>query len=89
MVIEDVSQDGTNNRAQGDSIIGSSVKIDQNHPLYLNSVDVPGALSIWIQLIEMKNYTLWNSAMVIALLSRNKLRFVDGTDLQSDYEGNL
>lgn len=89
MAIGDVKQDNMNNRAQGDSAIGSSVMIDHNQPLYLSSVDVPGALSVRIQLTGMENYTLWSRAMEIALLGRNKLGFVDGTVLRSDYEGYL
>lgn len=62
---------------------------DHNYPLSLSFADVPGALLDEIQLVEIKNYTLWSTATEITLLRRNKLGFVKGFILQSDYEENL
>ncbi|XP_070043813.1 uncharacterized protein LOC142178244 [Nicotiana tabacum] len=55
------------------------VVIDHNHPLYLHSFYAPGSLSVGIQLVGMENYTLWDRAMRVALLGRNKLDFIDDT----------
>ena len=88
MAIEEQSG-GSGDRSQGETINGNIVTIDHNHPLYLSSSDVPGALSIEIQLTGMENYTLWSRAMEIALLGRNKLGFVDGSILRINFEGDL
>ena len=88
MAIEEQSG-GSGDRSQGETINGNIVTIDHNHPLYLSSSDVPGALLIGIQLTGMENYTLWSRAMEIALLGRNKLGFVDGSILRINFEGDL
>ena len=80
MAMDGVSQDGGDNRARGEPVTGSSIIIDHYHPLYLSSADVPGALSVGIQLTGMENYMLWSRAMEIALLERNKLGFIDGKE---------
>ncbi|XP_070013325.1 uncharacterized protein LOC107765930 [Nicotiana tabacum] len=71
MAIEDASDSG--------SSIPAPVVIDHNHPLYLYPSDAPRSLLVSIQLIGMENYTLWDRAMRVALLGRNKLAFIDGT----------
>jgi len=63
--------------------------IDYNHQLYLHPSDVPGSLSIEIQLKGMENYMLWSRAMKLALLGRNKLGFIDGFVTRNIYEGDL
>lgn len=85
MAVEDASLGGSSTRS-GKPVNGSLVVIDQNHPLYLSSSDLPDALSVGIQLTGMKNYTLWSRAMEIALLGRNKLGFIDGFVPRSDYD---
>ena len=92
MVNEDGLTGASTDRASTDrdnGINGGFVTIDHNHPLHLSSSDVPGALSVGIQLTDMENYTLWSRAMEIALLGRNKLRFIDGSVLRSDFDGPL
>ncbi|XP_070040795.1 uncharacterized protein [Nicotiana tomentosiformis] len=71
MAIDDVSDLGT--------FVPAPVVIDHNHPLYLHPSDALGSLSVGIQLVGMENYTLWDRAMGVALLGRNKLGFIDGT----------
>ncbi|KAH0689625.1 hypothetical protein KY289_016983 [Solanum tuberosum] len=56
-----------------------------NHPLYLSAGDVPGAVHVGIQLVGMENYSLWSRAMRLALLTRNKLGFIDGTIVKAAY----
>lgn len=92
MVNEDGLTGASTDRASTDrdnGINGGFVTIDHNHPLHLRSSDVPGALSVGIQLTGMENYTLWSRAMEIALLGRNKLGFIDGSVLRSDFDGPL
>ena len=80
---------GSRNRSQEETINSNTMKVYHNHPLYLSSSDVPGALSIEIQLTGMENYTLWSRAMEIALLGRNKLGFVDRSILRINFVGDL
>ncbi|XP_025888339.2 uncharacterized protein [Solanum lycopersicum] len=54
-------------------------KIDHDHPLFLGSSDVPGAVQIGIQFTGMENYTLWSRAMQLNLLTKNELGFIDGS----------
>uniref|UniRef100_A0A3Q7GTS7 Retrotransposon Copia-like N-terminal domain-containing protein n=1 Tax=Solanum lycopersicum TaxID=4081 RepID=A0A3Q7GTS7_SOLLC len=89
MAIEDDSLGGSSSRTQGETATGNVVMIDHNHPLYLSSSDVPGALSVGIQLTGMENYTIWSRATEIALLGRNKIGFIDGSVLRTDFEDNL
>lgn len=87
MAIED-ELGGTEVRLQGEGTNSNTMVIDHNHPLYLSSSNVPGALSIGIQLTGMENYTLWSRAMEIALLGRNKIGFINGSVLRMHFEGN-
>ncbi|KAH0709203.1 hypothetical protein KY284_010630 [Solanum tuberosum] len=89
MAIKEELAGSTDGQVQGDLVNGSTMVIDHNHPLYLSSSDVPGALSIGIQLTRMENYTLWSRAMEIALLGRNKVGFIDGSVLRTDFDGAL
>ncbi|KAK4720753.1 hypothetical protein R3W88_010986 [Solanum pinnatisectum] len=94
MAIEDgltgVSTDrASTERDNGCGGNGSFVTIDQNHPHYLSSSDMPGILSVGIQLTGMENYTLWSRAMEIALLERNKLGFINGSVLRINFDGPL
>ena len=92
MVNEDGLTGASTDRASTDrdnGINGGFVTIDRNHSLYLSSSDVAGALSVGIKLTGMENYTLWSRAMEIALLGRNKLGFIDGYVLRSDFDEPL
>ncbi|MDV3181118.1 MAG: hypothetical protein Q8830_02695 [Candidatus Phytoplasma australasiaticum] len=64
-------------------------KPDYNHPPFLSSSDVAGAVQIEIQLVGMESYTLWSSAMYLNLLTRNKLGFIDGTVKRDDFKKEL
>ncbi|XP_049394563.1 uncharacterized protein LOC125858812 [Solanum stenotomum] len=63
-----------------------TTKPDHNHPLFLSSYDVAGAVQIGIQLTGMENYTLWSRAMRLNLLTRNKLGFIDGLVQRDDFK---
>ncbi|KAH0773331.1 hypothetical protein KY290_010468 [Solanum tuberosum] len=65
--IEEDTPGGSNARAQGEITYGSSVTIDHNHPVYLSSLDVPGALSVGIQLTGMENPTLYKGVLSVSV----------------------
>ncbi|XP_074346502.1 uncharacterized protein LOC141685288 [Apium graveolens] len=52
--------------------------IDANHPYYLHPSDNPGMLLTTVML-NKQNYSQWNQSMIIALSSKLKLGFVDGS----------
>jgi len=58
MAIEDESVDEIRGGTGAAVSRGGSVILDHNHPLYLSSSDVQGALSVGIQLLGIENYTL-------------------------------
>ncbi|XP_009792624.2 uncharacterized protein [Nicotiana sylvestris] len=64
-------------------------KLSHNHPLFLNSIDNSGAVSISLQLRGPENYFLWSRAMRIAILGRNKLGFIDDTCKKECFGTNL
>lgn len=53
--------------------------IDYNHFLYLHPLDSLGLSLIIIRLSGSENYAIWNCAMLITLLGKNKLGFVYGS----------
>lgn len=62
-----------------DSTCSQSVhSIDYHHPLFLHASDAPSSMSINMPQLGMENYYLWQEAMQLSLLTRNKLGFVDG-----------
>ncbi|KAH0661824.1 hypothetical protein KY285_026718 [Solanum tuberosum] len=63
-----------------------TTKPNHNHPLFLSSYDVAGAVQIGNQLTGMENYTLWSRAMRLNLLTRNKLGFIDGLVQRDDFK---
>lgn len=56
----------------------SGTVIDVNHQYYLHPSDHPGMILTTITLSE-QNYNQWNRSMKIALSSKLKLGFIDGT----------
>ncbi|XP_072064249.1 uncharacterized protein [Arachis hypogaea] len=51
---------------------------DQSSPYFIHSGENPGTLIISIVLTP-NNYGSWSHAMIRALISKNKLKFIDGT----------
>ncbi|KAM3205346.1 hypothetical protein P3L10_028756 [Capsicum annuum] len=64
-------------------------QMDYNHPLHLQASDSPGVALIPIKLTGLENYGIWSRSMLLALLVKSKLGFVDGTCAKSSYKGNL
>nr|XP_017216853.1 PREDICTED: uncharacterized protein LOC108194418 [Daucus carota subsp. sativus] len=56
----------------------TSTTVDANHPYYLHPSDNPGMLLTTVTLTE-SNYSQWSRSMMIALSSKLKLGFVDGS----------
>ena len=42
--------------------------IDYNHPLFLSPIDLSGVNLISFQLLGIKNYSLWNRSITLALI---------------------
>lgn len=64
-------------------------KSSYNHPLFLQSNDNSGAILISIQITGSENYSIWNRAMLIAILELNKLGFVNGSCKRESFGPNL
>lgn len=56
----------------------SSLSVDPNHTYYLHPSDNPG-MQLTTVILSDNNYNQWRKSMEIALLSKLKLGFVDGT----------
>ncbi|XP_071708071.1 uncharacterized protein [Rutidosis leptorrhynchoides] len=74
-----------------DDVVSSSVtlinKLDFGDPLYLLS-DTNGTFSITIKLKGTENYNVWSRVMILALNTKSKKGFIDGTCKRKDYEDN-
>ncbi|XP_071729077.1 uncharacterized protein [Rutidosis leptorrhynchoides] len=54
-------------------------KIDFGNPLYLHASDTTNTPLIFIKLKGTENYNVWSRAMLLALSTKNKVGFVNGT----------
>ncbi|XP_071741214.1 uncharacterized protein [Rutidosis leptorrhynchoides] len=61
-------------------------KLEFNDPLYLHPSDTSGASLITQKLKGTENYNVWSCAMKLALQTKNKLGFIDGTCVRYEYE---
>ena len=68
--------------------IGSITAIDVNHPYYIHPSDNPGLILTTV-LLDEHNYSQWQRAMDIALSSKFKIGFVDGTYTSPPSTSNL
>lgn len=62
--------------------------IDCNHPYFLSSSDHPGMILVTVTLSD-HNYNQWSRSMKIALSSKLKLGFIDGTASKPNSTSNL
>ena len=53
-------------------------EMDSSNPFFLHQGDSPGTMIVSTPL-NGDNYNSWKRAMMIALLAKNKLNFVNGT----------
>ncbi|XP_016724847.1 uncharacterized protein [Gossypium hirsutum] len=63
--------------------------IDFTHPPYLHPSDTPGIILVTHQLVGIDNYSVWSRSMRVALLTKNKLGFVDGDSKKKAYTEEL
>uniref|UniRef100_A0A1S4CFZ9 Retrotransposon Copia-like N-terminal domain-containing protein n=1 Tax=Nicotiana tabacum TaxID=4097 RepID=A0A1S4CFZ9_TOBAC len=54
------------------------VTIDSSHPFFLHPLDYPG-MNLVSSVFDGKSYGVWRRTVVIALYTKNKLDFIDGT----------
>lgn len=66
-----------------------STVIDSDHPLYLHPSDTTGLSLVSIQLTGTENYSIWSRGMLIALLAKNKLGFINGSCKKDDLDPSL
>lgn len=76
------------NAALGTTTSTLSTVIDANHPYFLHPSDHPGLILITVTLNE-QNYNQWFRSMKIALSSKLKLGFVDGSYVKPANTSNL
>ncbi|XP_074378466.1 uncharacterized protein LOC141720003 [Apium graveolens] len=74
--------------AAGFTSIHAITALDVNHPYFLLASDNPGMVLTTVILTE-QNYSQWRRSMEIALSSKLKLGFVDGTYVRSDVNSVL
>lgn len=66
-----------------DNVFGTLVsKLDFGDPLYLHASDTTGAPLISLKLKGTENYKVWSCAMELALETKNKMGFINGTCLR-------
>ncbi|KAE8734316.1 Detected protein of unknown function [Hibiscus syriacus] len=53
--------------------------LDFNHPVYLHLSDTPGTMLVSQSLTGIENNGVWSRSMRIALLTKNKVRIIDGS----------
>ncbi|XP_074345925.1 uncharacterized protein LOC141684724 isoform X1 [Apium graveolens] len=70
------------------SYLNATTGLDSNSPYYLHSSDHPGMILITVTLNE-HNYNQWSRSMRIALSSKLKLGFVNGTCVKPACTDNL
>ncbi|XP_071704623.1 uncharacterized protein [Rutidosis leptorrhynchoides] len=61
-------------------------KLEFNDPLYLHPSDTSGAPLITQKLKGTENYNVWSCALKLALQTKNKLGFIDGSHARFEYE---
>ncbi|KAJ0922526.1 putative RNA-directed DNA polymerase [Helianthus annuus] len=69
----------------GSTIVNETLvsKLDASDPLYLHASDSSNLTIVNIKLKGSENYTIWSSAMKLALQVKNKIGFIDGSCTKS------
>ncbi|GJR30979.1 ribonuclease H-like domain-containing protein [Tanacetum coccineum] len=62
--------------------------LDLRNPLHLQNSDFNSATIISVKLTGTENYKVWAAAMKLAISTRNKTGFLDGTCLKSAYDSS-
>ncbi|XP_071688885.1 uncharacterized protein [Rutidosis leptorrhynchoides] len=58
-------------------------KLDFSDPLYLHTNDTTGTPITAVKLKGTKNYNIWSRSMLLALSTKNKIGFINGTIVRS------
>ncbi|GJT45876.1 ribonuclease H-like domain-containing protein [Tanacetum coccineum] len=74
---------GPSSSSSSDDLISS---LDLDNPLHLQNSDFNSGIIIYVKLTGTENYRVWAAAMKLAINTRNKVGFIDGTCLKSAYE---
>ncbi|GKD14566.1 ribonuclease H-like domain-containing protein, partial [Tanacetum coccineum] len=61
------------------------INMDMGNPLHLQNSDFNSNTIIFVKLTGTENYRVWAAAMELAINTRNKTGFLDGTCLKSTY----
>lgn len=61
---------------------------DATSPFYINNSDYPG-LNVVSHILEGGNYNSWNRAMTMALTTKNKMFFMNGSILRSSQDDSV
>ncbi|CAN1820243.1 Retrovirus-related Pol polyprotein from transposon RE1 [Linum perenne] len=67
----------------------TGVAIDQEHPYYIGTGDNPGLLLVNSALVGAADYFPWVRSLRMALMSKNKLGFIDGTETAPEISNPL
>ncbi|GJS78368.1 ribonuclease H-like domain-containing protein [Tanacetum coccineum] len=59
--------------------------LDASNPLHLHANDSNGTPLVSIKLTDVENYRIWASAIRLGLQTKNKMGFITGSVLKSDY----
>ncbi|KAM6588160.1 hypothetical protein CsatA_010765 [Cannabis sativa] len=82
----------TSNESNRYSVLGensrSSTTNDLSNPFFISNGDNPAAVLVPKILTGSENYSTWRRSMMIALVARNKMKFVNGKLPQPDEEHN-
>ncbi|GKE64834.1 ribonuclease H-like domain-containing protein [Tanacetum coccineum] len=65
------------------------ISIDLGNPLHLLNSDFSANTIISVKLIGTENYKVWAPAIKLAIYTKTKTGFIDGTCLKSTYANNL
>lgn len=60
-----------------------------NHTFHLHPSDTPELSPVSVQLTGSNNYSIWSIGMLVALLAKNKLGFINGSCWREDLDPTL
>ncbi|XP_071739254.1 uncharacterized protein [Rutidosis leptorrhynchoides] len=64
-------------------------KLDFSDPLYLHPSDTTGAPLVSVKLKGTENYNIWSRSVLLALGTKNKVEFIDGTCIKNTIDDVL
>lgn len=77
--------DRSESETEMENIFGTQIsKLDFGDPLYLHASDTVNSTLVNFKLKGTENYKVWACAMELALETKNKIGFIDGTCIRSE-----